>query len=105
MIERDYDSPLINELINETTPKELNKIDKQMSDKPELERCSFTFDQEGNGNGTTDEIETLTIECEASLGIDNDEGCFYVLKTQGWSIDSVNELQELFDRIQKVIKP
>jgi hypothetical protein len=75
-----------------------------MSEKPKLLKCSFTFDQEGNGNGTTDEIETLTIECEASLGIDNDEGCFYVLRTEGWSIDNVNELQELFDRINKVIK-
>jgi hypothetical protein len=47
----------------------------------------------------------LTIECESSLGIDNDEGCFYVLKTDtGWSIDSVNELQELFDRINKSIQ-
>jgi hypothetical protein len=73
--------------------------------KPKLLKCSFTFDQEGNGNGTTDETETLTIECEASLGIDNDEGCYYVLKTDGWSIDNVNELQELFDRINKVINP
>jgi len=72
--------------------------------KPKLIKCSFTFDQEGNGNGTTNDIETLIIECEASLGIDNDEGCFYVLKADGWSIDNVNELQELFDRIQKVIK-
>ena len=70
-----------------------------MSDKPKLEKCSFTFEQNGNND-----IEILTIECESSLGIDNDKGCFYVLKTEGWSIDSVNELQELFDRIQKVIK-
>jgi len=28
----------------------------------------------------------------------------YVLKTEGWSIDNVNELQELFDRINKVIQ-
>jgi hypothetical protein len=75
-----------------------------MSDKPKLEKCSFTFGQEGNTNGTTDEFETITIECESSLGIDNDEGCYYVLRTEGWSIDNVNELQELFDRINKVIK-
>jgi hypothetical protein len=72
--------------------------------KPKLERCSFTFNQEGNSNGTTDEFEILTIECESSLGIDNDEGCYYVLKTDGWSIDSVNDLQELFDRVNKVIQ-
>jgi hypothetical protein len=74
-----------------------------MIDKPKLIKCCFTFDQEGNGNGTTEEIETLTIECESSLGIDNDEGCFYVLRTEGWSIDSVKDLQELFDRIHKAI--
>jgi len=75
-----------------------------MSEKPKLEKCSFTFNQEGNTNGTTDDIETLTIECDSSLGIDNDGGCFYVLKTEGWSINNVNELQELFDRINKVIQ-
>jgi hypothetical protein len=74
-----------------------------MSERPKLERCSFTFNQEGNTNGTTDDVEILTIECESSLGIDNDGGCYYVLKTDGWSIDSVKELQELFDKIQKVI--
>jgi hypothetical protein len=74
-----------------------------MNDKPKLIKCYFTFDQEGNCNDTTDEIETLTIECESSLGIDNDEGCFYVLRTIGWSIDNVNDLQELFDRINKAI--
>jgi hypothetical protein len=75
-----------------------------MSEKPKLEKCSFTFGQEGNTNGTTDEFEIITIECESSLGIDNDEGCYYVLRTEGWSIDNVNELQELFDRIQKSIQ-
>ena len=74
-----------------------------MNDKPKLEKCSFSFGQEGNINGSTDELEELTIECESSLGIDNDEGCFYVLKTNGWSIDNVNDLQELFDRISKCI--
>ena len=75
-----------------------------MSDKPTLEKCSFTFVQEGNCNGTTSEYEELTIECESSLGIDNDEGCFYVLKTEGWAIESTQDLQDLFDRIQKSIK-
>jgi hypothetical protein len=74
-------------------------------EKPKLERCVFEFSQEGNTNGTTSDYEDLTISCEASLGIDNDNGCFYVLKTKtGWSIDGVEELQELFDRIQTVIK-
>jgi hypothetical protein len=76
-----------------------------MSEKPKLENCSFTFVQEGNYNGTTSEYEELTIQCESSLGIDNDGGCYYVLKTEtGWSIDSIGNLQDLFDRINPIIK-
>ena len=75
-----------------------------MSDKPKLEKCSFSFMQDGNTNGSTDEYEELTIECESSLGIDNDEGCFYVLKTNGWSIDNISDIQELLDRINKSIQ-
>ena len=29
--------------------------------------------------------------------------CFFVLKTEKWSIDSVEDLEKLFDRIRKVI--
>lgn len=68
-----------------------------------LESASFTFSQDGNCVDNTD-IETLEIRCESSLGIDRDDGCFYVLKTESWSIDSVDDLQKIFDRIQKVIK-
>lgn len=91
---REHNSKLIEELIEEA----------KLNQDAKLDRCSFTFTQEGNGNGTTEEYEELIIECEASLGIDNDDGCFYVLKTTtGWSMDSVDELQKLFDRIQKAI--
>jgi hypothetical protein len=72
--------------------------------KPKLDRSTFEFSQEGNCNGSTDDIEFLTIECESSLGIDNDAGCYYVLKSEkGWSIDSTKDLQDLFDRIKKTI--
>jgi hypothetical protein len=33
-----------------------------MTEEVKLEKCSFTFSQKGNGNGTTDDIEDLTIE-------------------------------------------
>jgi hypothetical protein len=75
-----------------------------MSETPKLIECSFTFEQDGNGNGTTSDLETLTIDCQAPLGIDNDDGCFYVLKTEGWSIDKIEELQVLIERINKIIK-
>jgi hypothetical protein len=66
---------------------------------------SFTFSQEGNCVGTTGGYEEITIECESSLGIDYDEGGYYVLKSEtGWSVDGVKDLQELFDRINRVIE-
>jgi hypothetical protein len=69
-----------------------------------LERATFEFSQDANCVSDTDGAEFLTIECESSLGIDRDEGCFYVLKTKGWSIDDEKDLKLLFDRIQKAIK-
>lgn len=74
-----------------------------MDPKPILESAKFTFSQETNCVDGRD-IEELTIRCESSLGIDRDGGCFYVLETDGWAIMSANDLQELFDRISKVIK-
>ena len=69
-----------------------------------LERAIFEFSQDANCVSDSDGAEFLTVECESSLGIDRDEGCFYVLKTEGWSIDSEEDLKAIFDRIQKVIK-
>jgi len=69
-----------------------------------LERATFEFSQEANCLSHRDASESLIIECESSLGIDRDEGCFYVLKTESWSIDNEQDLKRLFERIQKVIK-
>lgn len=71
--------------------------------KPLLEKCSFQFSQESNCNGSSGDMELLDIHCESSLGIDNDGDCFFILKTEGWSIDSLADLQELIDRVTKVI--
>ena len=73
-----------------------------MTTQPTLEKASFEFSQEGNCV-SDNAIEILTIECKSSLGIDRDEGCFYTFKTEGWSIDSVQDIQKLIDRISKVI--
>ena len=50
--------------------------------EPILERATFEFSQEANCLSNSDEFESLTIECESSLGIDNDKSCFFVLKTE-----------------------
>jgi len=75
-------------------------------EKPLLEEAKFEFSQEGNCMSHQDDAEFLEIKCLSDLGIDRTEGkCFYVLKTESWSIDSVAELQELFDRIHKSLFP
>jgi len=70
-----------------------------------LERATFKFTQESNCiSSSSDEDETLTIDIGSSLGIDRDEGCFFVLKTKKWSVDNEQEFKLLFDRIKKIIK-
>jgi hypothetical protein len=74
-----------------------------MSEKPVMCKASFEFYQEGNTDGTTDETEEIKIEC---MGIgDITEGCYYVLKSDtGWSVNSPDELKELLERVDKMIK-
>jgi hypothetical protein len=80
-----------------------NSNQKDMSDKPVMHRASFEFYQEGNTDGTTDDTEELKVEC---MGIgDLSEGCYYVLRTQtGWSVDSPEELKQLLERVDKMMK-
>jgi hypothetical protein len=75
-----------------------------MEDKPKLESASFDFSQGGNCVSSSDEAEFLTIQCESSLGIDRDGGCFFILKTEKWSVDCEQDLKELFDRINTIVK-
>jgi hypothetical protein len=71
--------------------------------KPTLERATFEFSQDANCISNSDDFETLIIECEADLGIDRMEECFFVLKTEKWSVDGVEDLKELFTRIEKAL--
>jgi hypothetical protein len=69
--------------------------------KPLLENATFNFSQDGNC--VDGGYENLEIRCESSLGIDTDESCFFILKTEQWAVDSADDLQEIFNRIKKVI--
>ena len=70
---------------------------------PDLDCMNIKFIQEGNTNDTTSETESITIDLESSLGIDRDEGFFFVLKTDGWSFDSIEEFSELLKRVEKMV--
>ena len=61
-----------------------------------LEESTFRFSQDGNCVSDRDEYEFLEIEAQSSLGIDRDNDCFFVLKTEKWSVDSVEDLENLF---------
>ncbi len=75
------------------------------SNKPKLERVVFTFVQESNCvDNQNDDWEELEVRCESSLGIDYDNGCFFVLKTEQWSIDSKKEFDEMLSRIGDAVK-
>ena len=75
-----------------------------MEEQPMLESATFLFSQETNCvDGKRDEIEDLEIRMESSLGIDRDGGAFYILKTDQWAVEGVEDLQKLFDRISKVL--
>ena len=68
-----------------------------------LEQASFRFSQDANCLSDRDEYEFLQIEARSSIGIDRDEDCFFILKTEKWSVDSAEELEKLFDRIRQVV--
>jgi hypothetical protein len=71
--------------------------------KPKLDEAIFIFTQEANC--LNDSIEQIEIKCRADIGIDAMGSCFYEINTNGWSIDNLGELQELFDRIEKSLFP
>lgn len=69
-----------------------------------LESATFRFSQDGNCLDENDKYEFLEVEAHSSLGIDRDGDCFFTLRTKKWSVDSVEDLEKLFDRIRKVVK-
>ena len=68
-----------------------------------LEEASFKFSQDAHCL-SDNEYEFLEVEAKSSLGIDRDGECFFVLKTEGWSVDSVEDLEKIFNRIRKIIE-
>ena len=71
---------------------------------PKLESATFTFVQEADGH-SSNQIQNITIECKSDFGIDEDGGCFFVIKTEEWSIDDKEELLELMNRVNDMLFP
>lgn len=75
----------------------------EQSEKPKLESATFIFNQKGNCVDSA-EYESIIIDYKSDLGLDNSDAGFYVISTDQWSFDSVDELKELVNRIEKVLK-
>jgi hypothetical protein len=75
-----------------------------MKDKPALDNIKFSFTQEANCvDGRSDDYEKIEIEIKSSLGIDFDNGGFFVLKTKQWAINNATEMSELLQRVQDAL--
>lgn len=78
-----------------------NSMEEQ---KPTLSKITYSFYQEGNTDGTTDETEELIVEVEGVFDV-IEEGGYMVMRTPtGWSINNKEELNYIFDIISKTLK-
>lgn len=73
------------------------------NDKPLLEEATFKFSQEAHC--LSDEDETIEISLLSSLGVDRDQPLnhFFVIKTDSWAVDRIEDLQSLFVRIERIL--
>jgi len=59
-----------------------------------IEKVVFYLAQEG----TTNDYEEMTVELDSQTA-DISDGCFFILKTEGWSINEPSEMGEVFTQI------
>lgn len=78
-------------------------MSEKYEQKPTLAEVTFGFYQDGNTLGTTEEYEKLEVTVESQVG-DVTDGPFFVIRTKGWSVDGVFELDDLFKRIKNSIE-
>ena len=75
-----------------------------MEEKIKLDKVTFEFTQEEHCmSNEMGGVESLTIECTSDLGITQTDGAYFVLKTEQWAINDLNDLKQLFDKIEQAI--
>ena len=75
-----------------------------MEEKIKLDKVTFEFTQEEHCmSNEMGGVESLTIECISDLGITQTNGAYFVLKTEQWAINDIDELKLLFDKIEQAI--
>jgi hypothetical protein len=66
-----------------------------------LDYVQATFFQEGNCMDGGD--EEIIIEYKADLGLDNEKGGFFVIKTEQWSFNDIEEFEQMLQRIKQIM--
>lgn len=72
-------------------------------ENPLLQYVKFYFTQEGNTDGTTNDVEELIVEVEG-LDILKDGGYIVLRTSTGWSINEGEDLNYIFEQVKKVTK-
>ncbi len=70
----------------------------------ELESATFTFSQDSHCM-TDANIETITVDCLSSAGIDYDKDAFFVLRSgeSGWAVDDAKGIADLIERCKTML--
>jgi hypothetical protein len=69
-----------------------------------LNKVIFEFTQDEHCMSTEmGGMESLTIECMSDMGISDDGGGFFVLKTEQWAIDGTEDIAKLLMEVKQAI--
>lgn len=71
--------------------------------KPTISNIDVHYIQDGNTLGTTDELESINISIQFQDPWDDADDGFVVIKTDGWSMDDISELDILIKNTRKII--
>jgi hypothetical protein len=68
-----------------------------------LDKVTFEFIQDEHCmSNDRSGVESITIECMSDLGI-SDDGGFFVLKTEQWAIDEIDDIAKLLMKVKQAI--
>ena len=69
-----------------------------------LNKVTFEFTQDEHRMSTEmGGMESLTVECMSDMGISDDGGGFFVLKTEQWAIDGTEDIAKLLMEVKQAI--
>ena len=69
-----------------------------------LDKVTFEFTQDEHCmSNDRSGVESITIECMSDLGLSDDGGGFFVLKTEQWAIDGTEDIVKLLMKVKQAV--